>query len=195
MRDPLHPHPFMKRRVIIGNNNPVVKGSYVSKPLMALTLSFPYSFRSVDAHIPGSAAGNSCVIMKVMPTGKRRWYALWRRLARPFSKGRSGERAAAWHLIDLGYTILERNWTCPIGEIDIVAREGDVLCIVEVKRRLSARKGRPEEALTDRKRRKLEQLAAVYLQRHPHAGGRIRLDFVAVDDTMKKREIRLYRGV
>ena len=124
-----------------------------------------------------------------------RFTTFWSWLTRRLSKGRLGERAAAYYLIDQGYSILERNWTCPIGEIDIVAREGDVLCIVEVKRRLSARKGRPEEALTDRKHRKLEQLAAIYLQRHRHPGGRVRLDFVAVDDTKKKREIRLYRGV
>ena len=116
-------------------------------------------------------------------------------MTRPFSKGRSGERAAAYYLIDLGYTILERNWTCPIGEIDIVAREGDALCIVEVKRRLSARKGRPEEAFTDQKRRKVEILATAYLQRHPHPDLKVRIDLVAVDDMGKKREIRLYRGV
>ena len=119
----------------------------------------------------------------------------WSWLTRPFTKGRSGERAAAYYLIEQGYTILERNWTCPLGEIDIVGRDGDVLCIVEVKRRLSARKGIPEEALTARKRRKLAQLAEIYLRSRADDAPAVRLDLVAVDDTGVKREIRLYKGI
>jgi putative endonuclease len=119
----------------------------------------------------------------------------WSRLTRPFTKGRAGERAAAYYLIEQGYTILERNWTCALGEIDIVALDGPVLCIVEVKRRLSARKSIPEEALTSRKRRKLAQLAEMYLRHRAGRDPKVRLDLVAVDDTGDKREIRLYKGI
>lgn len=135
-----------------------------------------------------------------MPRRKRtrrpsRFTTFWSWLPRPFTKGRAGERAAAYYLIDQGYTILERNWTCPLGEIDIVAMDGAVLCIVEVKRRLSARKGPPEEALTSRKRRKLAQLAEMYLRSRAGEALKVRLDLVAVDDTADKREIRLYKGM
>ena len=106
-----------------------------------------------------------------------------------------GERAAAYYLIDQGYTILERNWTCALGEIDIIARDGEVLCIVEVKRRLSVRKGPPEEALTSRKRKKLEKLAGMYLRSRADRASNVRLDFVAVDDSKDRREIRLYKGI
>jgi len=87
------------------------------------------------------------------------------------------------------------NWRCPLGEIDIVAREGDTLCFVEVKRRLTPDHGRPEDAFTPKKRRKLENLAAFYCKTHNIKDQRQRLDMVAVDDSSGKREIRLYRGV
>ena len=54
--------------------------------------------------------------------------------------GAYGEQVAAAHLVASGMTVLERNWRCPQGEIDIVARDGDVLVVCEVKTRSSARR-------------------------------------------------------
>lgn len=87
------------------------------------------------------------------------------------------------------------NWRCRSGEIDIVAYEGGTLCFIEVKRRLTPDRGRPEEAFTPKKRRKLATLAALYCKVHGINNQRQRIDMVAVDDSGEKREIRLYRGV
>ncbi len=87
------------------------------------------------------------------------------------------------------------NWRCRAGEIDIVAREGDTLCFVEVKRRLTLGAGRPEEAFTPKKRRKLESLAALYCKAKGLPAQPMRIDMVAVDESSGRREIRVYRGV
>ncbi|MGW8483933.1 YraN family protein [Microbacterium sp. NPDC055903] len=81
--------------------------------------------------------------------------------------GRAGERRAVRHLESIGYEILDRNWRCPDGEIDIVAREGGCLCIVEVKTRTSTRYGHPFEALDDRKLRRLWRLGHSWVLAHP----------------------------
>ncbi|UWF78477.1 YraN family protein [Microbacterium neungamense] len=83
--------------------------------------------------------------------------------------GRAGEDRAAAHLDALGYDIIDRNWRCPQGEIDIVARIGGVLAVVEVKTRRSESYGHPFEAIDARKRRRLWQLAYAWAQAHPDA--------------------------
>ena len=74
--------------------------------------------------------------------------------------GAYGERVAAAHLVAAGMTVLDRNWRCPIGEIDIVARDGDVLVVCEVKTRRGDGFGHPLEAVTARKAARLRRLAA-----------------------------------
>lgn len=81
--------------------------------------------------------------------------------------GDRGEDAAAAYLERSGLTIVERNWRCQSGEIDIVALDGDTLVLVEVKTRKSAAKGSPEDAITPAKQRRYARLAAAYIQ---HAG-------------------------
>ena len=71
---------------------------------------------------------------------------------------------AARNLEDDGLVVLERNWRCDIGEIDIVAREGDVLVVCEVKTRSSLRHGSPFEAITERKLHRLERLGRALAQ-------------------------------
>ena len=61
--------------------------------------------------------------------------------------GRAGEQAAHDHLVALGFVVLDRNWRCGQGEIDIVAREAGELVIVEVKTRRSTGFGHPFDAL------------------------------------------------
>ena len=65
--------------------------------------------------------------------------------------GRYGEDVAARHLIEQGIVVLERNWRCDAGEIDIVGRDGQVLVICEVKTRRGTGYGTPIEAVTPRK--------------------------------------------
>lgn len=96
--------------------------------------------------------------------------------------GRAGEQRAVEHLLDLGYTILDRNWRCAQGELDIVALRGGCLAFVEVKTRRSERYGHPFEAVDARKRRRMWGLAHAWAVAHPDlARGRgIRLEAVGI---------------
>lgn len=94
--------------------------------------------------------------------------------------GRRGEAAAARYLEFVGYEILERNWVCPAGEADIVARQGDTLVFVEVKTRTGIQKGFPAEAVTPRKRARYEKIAAWYLCDYGEVNIPIRFDVIAL---------------
>ncbi|MFS0912551.1 YraN family protein [Microbacterium sp. 179-I 3D2 NHS] len=96
--------------------------------------------------------------------------------------GRAGEQRAADHLIRQGYTLLDRNWRCGQGEIDIVAARGAHLAVIEVKTRRSAAFGHPFEAIDDRKRRRLWSLAFAWRAAHPDlADGRaLRLEAIGI---------------
>jgi len=91
-----------------------------------------------------------------------------------------GERVALRHLTEAGLEVLETNWRCPAGEIDIVAVEGDVLVICEVKTRSTLTFGTPAEALTPAKTRRLWRLAACWLAEHDLPHSDVRVDLVAV---------------
>jgi putative endonuclease len=93
--------------------------------------------------------------------------------------GMRGERIAERHLLRRGLTLLDRNWRCPQGEIDLVLRDGDEVVFVEVKTRSSVAFGHPLEAITASKLARLRRLAGAWCEAHPGAG-RIRIDAVAV---------------
>ncbi|OUM98813.1 MAG: YraN family protein [Paenibacillaceae bacterium ZCTH02-B3] len=96
-------------------------------------------------------------------------------------RGAAAEEAAARHLEALGYQVLERNWRCRSGEIDLIARDGEALVFVEVRsRRAGSRFGAAVEAVTPRKIRQVRGLAGIYLAFHPHMAGPFRFDVVAV---------------
>jgi putative endonuclease len=94
--------------------------------------------------------------------------------------GRRGEGLAAAHLIAAGYEIVERNWRCARGEIDIVATRDDELVFVEVKTRSSLAFGHPLEAITVRKLARLRRLAAMWCEAHPEQHRSIRIDAIAI---------------
>ncbi len=94
--------------------------------------------------------------------------------------GRFGEDVAARHLISEGFIVLERNWRCDSGEIDIVARDGDSLVVVEVKTRSSLRHGSPFEAVTERKLHRLELLGMRWVRERGVRPRRMRVDVVSV---------------
>ena len=85
-------------------------------------------------------------------------------------KGKAAEDEAARFLTRQGYKLVERNFTIRGGEIDLVAREGKILCFVEVKRRANADYGYPAEAVNRRKQDRLIRAAQIYLQRHFKTG-------------------------
>jgi len=93
--------------------------------------------------------------------------------------GHWGEAVAADRLAADGLEILARNWRCPTGEIDIVARDGATLVICEVKTRSSTAMGVPIEAVTRAKADRLRRLALCWLTEHPGAG-EVRFDVVGV---------------
>jgi putative endonuclease len=109
--------------------------------------------------------------------------------------GRTGERLAAEKLMGCGYHILERNFRCRYGEIDLVAEDEHDLIFVEVKTRRGDGYGRPEEAVTARKQRKILQVASYYLDLHACSERSWRVDVVAVQLSIsgKLEEIRIYQ--
>jgi putative endonuclease len=94
--------------------------------------------------------------------------------------GRRGEDIAARHLADRGYAVIDRNWRCLQGEIDIVARRDGELVFVEVKTRSGVGFGHPLEAITPVKLARLRRLAAAWCAAHPGDHERIRIDAIAV---------------
>lgn len=94
--------------------------------------------------------------------------------------GRYGEDLAVRYLRDHGIEVLERNWRCEHGEVDIVARDGDCLVICEVKTRRSAAFGQPVEAVTYAKASRLRRLAAAYLRSHDSGSARVRVDVLGI---------------
>lgn len=94
--------------------------------------------------------------------------------------GRLGEAHAAEYLESEGYRVLERNWRCRHGEIDIVASREGVLAFVEVKTRTSDAFGHPFEAITEAKLRRMHLLARLWSAARPGNAGRPRLDVVGI---------------
>lgn len=94
--------------------------------------------------------------------------------------GAYGERIAERHLTQAGLVVLDRNWRCDEGEIDLVLREGRVLVVCEVKTRTSVRSGTPHEAITDAKLERLHRLGQRWAQAQGLRPDETRVDLVAV---------------
>ena len=94
--------------------------------------------------------------------------------------GAYGETVAARHLVEQGLVLLDRNWRCEAGEIDLVLRDGPVLVVCEVKTRSSVEFGTPHEAVTDVKLDRLHRLATRWQDEHGLAVAEVRVDLVAV---------------
>lgn len=94
--------------------------------------------------------------------------------------GKKGEDVAARHLERNGYRILSRNYSCRLGEIDMIAMDGDVLVFVEVRSRSGESFGLAQESVTARKQYKLRQLAWYYLKAEGKTSCKCRFDVIAV---------------
>lgn len=94
--------------------------------------------------------------------------------------GAYGEATAARYLIDQGMVLLDRNWRCEAGEIDLVLRDGSILVVCEVKTRSSTAFGTPLEGVTERKAARLRRLAARWLSAHDIHPDEVRIDLVGV---------------
>lgn len=105
--------------------------------------------------------------------------------------GRWGEDLAARHLQAAGYAIVERNYRCTAGEMDIVTRLGDEWVFVEVKARRGDSYGSPEDAITPAKAARLLRVAESYLQEHGLLELDWRVDLIAVELDTKGKLLRV----
>jgi putative endonuclease len=111
------------------------------------------------------------------------------------SLGQRGEDIAVACLRRSGYAIVARNWRCAVGEIDIIARDGECLVFVEVRTRRGDAYGSPEESITARKQAKLAEVAQTYLQATAQEGSVWRIDVIALQlgphgDVLRLNHIR-----
>jgi putative endonuclease len=95
-----------------------------------------------------------------------------------FRRGHGRERRAAWWLRLKGYRILAINWRSPVGEIDLIARRGACLAVIEVKQRVDA--DAATWSLAPAQMRRLGRAAALYVAQHPDCAGlTLRFDLIA----------------
>ena len=98
----------------------------------------------------------------------------------PSALGSRGESIAATYLTDAGLRVLDRNWRCRDGELDIVARDGAAIVFCEVKTRRATGFGHPVEAVPAAKQRRLRTLAQRWLTAHDEHAPDLRFDVVGV---------------
>jgi len=108
--------------------------------------------------------------------------------------GRLGEELAKQRLKKLGYRIIETNYRCPLGEIDVVAKDGDVLVFVEIKTRRDRSLGEAKEAVHKRKQGQLSRVALAYLKSNHLLGSKARFDVVAIGVSRGKEEIEIVKN-
>jgi putative endonuclease len=107
--------------------------------------------------------------------------------------GKIGEKLATKFLKKRGYRILEKNFHCRGGEIDIIAHHRDYLVFVEVRTKTTVDFGSPEESITHNKKQRLTAAALTYINTHPNLPPLWRIDVVALelDDKGKAKRIEI----
>jgi len=108
--------------------------------------------------------------------------------------GKLGEYLARERLKDLGYRILKTNYRCSLGEVDLVARDGDVLVFVEIKTRKNKSLGQIKEAVNRRKQTQLSKVALAYLKSNNLWGSKARFDVVSIRLIDGKKEIEIIKN-
>ena len=101
-------------------------------------------------------------------------------MARKDDLGRQGEEWAAGFLVRDGYEVIDRNWRCADGEIDLIVQRGGEVVFVEVKTRSSLNFGHPFEAITVAKLGRLRRLAGAWCEQSDEWPPRIRIDVISV---------------
>jgi len=108
--------------------------------------------------------------------------------------GKAGEETAVRFLKKKGYKILEQNYTCPVGEIDVIARDRKTTVFVEVKTRRTLSYGSARLAITPRKQRKISMVALYYLKSNQQMRQRARFDVVTVQSSNGTLNIDLIKN-
>jgi putative endonuclease len=113
-------------------------------------------------------------------------------MSKHINLGALGEKIGRDYLLGKGYTILEQNWRYSRAEIDIIAKEGEVLVFVEVKTRSTALFGEPALAVTPKKQALLVDAASAYMERIQHEW-EIRFDIISIVMTDKDHDLEHYK--
>lgn len=108
--------------------------------------------------------------------------------------GKWGEDLALNKVKKLGYRCIVRNYRCPLGEIDLIARDGDTLVFVEIKTRRGRSLEYAKEAVNYRKRRQLSKVALAYMKANGCAEARARFDVVVINLDGREQEIEVVRN-
>jgi len=107
--------------------------------------------------------------------------------------GQKGENLAFAYLQNLGYKVLERNYRCKLGEVDIIALDNDTLVFIEVRTRSSLDFGLPQESINRRKRHQISKVALEYMTRKKLKNTPARFDVVAISLEPGKEKIDLIK--
>jgi putative endonuclease len=105
--------------------------------------------------------------------------------------GRLGERLALQTIKELGYECIEKNFRCPLGEIDIIAKDGDCLVFIEIKTRRGQSTGYAKEAVDRRKIRQISKTALAYMKSNNCFDSKARFDVIAININGDKEEIEV----
>lgn len=108
--------------------------------------------------------------------------------------GKRGERAARAFLLRQGFDVIATNWTCPAGEVDIIAGDEASLHFVEVKTRAGTGKGFPEEAVDADKRARYERIAEFFLRDYGKTDISVHFDVIGIVTTAPDRAFLRYHG-
>ena len=108
--------------------------------------------------------------------------------------GKLGEELAFKKIKRIGYKCLARNYRCPLGEVDLIAKDGDTLVFIEIKTRKGKSIGYAKEAVDGRKRRQLSKVALTYIKANDCWHMRSRFDVVAINFNNNKREIEIIKN-
>ncbi|NLL53410.1 MAG: YraN family protein [Peptococcaceae bacterium] len=110
--------------------------------------------------------------------------------------GKLGENLAVEHLQREGLKIIARNYRCPKGEMDIIARDGDCFVFVEVRTRSSSYRGRAEESIVFHKLQRLKAIAMFYLlERNIQIWPSLRFDVVAINISAEEPQINWLKNI
>jgi putative endonuclease len=108
--------------------------------------------------------------------------------------GKWGEDRALQKVKKLGYRCIVRNYRCPLGEVDLIARDGDTLVFVEIKTRKGRSLEYAKEAVDKRKRKQLSKVALAYMKANGYSEARARFDVVVINLEGKEEEIEVVRN-
>jgi putative endonuclease len=103
--------------------------------------------------------------------------------------GRRGEALALKKIKDFGYQCIATNYRCPLGEVDLIAKDGDTIVFIEIKTRKGRSLGYAKEAIHEKKKRQLSKVALAYLKNSGLFGSKARFDVIAIRMGEERAEI------